>query len=33
MDDDMHVEAAFEITMALLVLLWNVISLLNRSRR
>jgi len=29
----MHVEAAFEITMALLVLLWNVISLLNRARR
>jgi FtsH-binding integral membrane protein len=33
MDESMHVEAAFEITMALLVLLWNIISLLNRSRR
>jgi FtsH-binding integral membrane protein len=33
MDEDMHIEAAFEITMALLVLLWNVISLLNRLRR
>ena len=32
MDESMHVEAAFEITMALLVLLWNVISLLNRRR-
>ena len=33
MDDDMHVEAAYEITMKLLVLLWNVIQLLNRFRR
>jgi FtsH-binding integral membrane protein len=33
MDDSMHVEGAFEITMALLVLLWNIISLLNRARR
>jgi FtsH-binding integral membrane protein len=33
MDESQHVEAAFEITMALLVLLWNVISLLNRLRR
>lgn len=33
MEDDMHVEAAYEITMKLLVLLWNVIQLLNRLRR
>ncbi len=33
MDEEQHVEAAFELTMALLVLLWNVISLLNRLRR
>lgn len=33
MDEDMHVEAAFEITMKMLVLLWNVIQLLNRLRR
>ncbi len=33
MDDDMHVEAAYEITMKLLVLLWNIIQLLNRLRR
>jgi len=33
MDDDMHIEAAYEITMKLLVLLWNVIQLLNRLRR
>jgi hypothetical protein len=33
MDDDMHVEAAYEITMKLLVLLWNIIQLLNRVRR
>jgi FtsH-binding integral membrane protein len=32
-EEEQHVEAAFEITMALLVLLWNVISLLNRLRR
>ena len=32
-DEDMHVEAAYEISMALLVLLWNLISLLNRLRR
>lgn len=33
MDDDMHVEAAYEVSMKLLVLLWNIISLLNRLRR
>jgi FtsH-binding integral membrane protein len=33
MDDDMHIEAAYEVTMKLLVLLWNVIQLLNRLRR
>lgn len=33
MEDDMHIEAAYEITMKLLVLLWNVIQLLNRLRR
>ncbi len=33
MDEDQHIEAAYEITMKLLVLLWNVISLLNRLRR
>lgn len=32
-DEDMHIEAAYEISMALLVLLWNIISLLNRLRR
>jgi FtsH-binding integral membrane protein len=32
-DEDQHIEAAYEISMALLVLLWNVISLLNRLRR
>ncbi len=31
-DDDMHIEASYEISMALLVLLWNIISLLNRLR-
>ncbi len=31
--EDQHIEAAYEISMALLVLLWNVISLLNRLRR
>jgi hypothetical protein len=29
----MHIEAAYEVTMKLLVLLWNVIQLLNRLRR
>jgi FtsH-binding integral membrane protein len=33
MDDDMHIEAAYEVTMKLLVLLWNIIQLLNRLRR
>ncbi|MDP2340012.1 MAG: Bax inhibitor-1 family protein [Deltaproteobacteria bacterium] len=32
-DENQHIEAAYEISMALLVLLWNVISLLNRLRR
>lgn len=32
-DESMHIEAAYEISMSLLVLLWNVISLLNRLRR
>ena len=32
-DEDAHIEAAYEISMSLLVLLWNVISLLNRLRR
>ncbi len=32
-DENMHIEAAYEISMALLVLLWNIISLLNRLRR
>lgn len=32
-DEDQHIEAAYEISMALLVLLWNIISLLNRLRR
>ncbi len=32
-EEDQHIEAAFEISMALLVLLWNIISLLNRLRR
>jgi hypothetical protein len=31
-DDDMHIEASYEISMSLLVLLWNIISLLNRLR-
>ena len=31
-DETMHIEGAYEITMALLVLLWNVISLLRRLR-
>jgi FtsH-binding integral membrane protein len=33
MEDSMHIEAAYEITMKLLVLLWNMIQLLNRLRR
>ena len=33
MDDSMHMEAAFELSTAILVLLWNIISLLNRLRR
>lgn len=32
-EEDQHIEAAYEISMALLVLLWNLISLLNRLRR
>ena len=32
-DEEQHIEAAYEISMALLVLLWNIISLLNRLRR
>lgn len=32
-EEDQHIEAAYEISMALLVLLWNVITLLNRLRR
>lgn len=32
-DESQHIEAAYEISMSLLVLLWNVISLLNRLRR
>ncbi len=31
-DESMHLEAAYEISMSLLVLLWNLISLLNRRR-
>ncbi|HEY1099488.1 MAG TPA: Bax inhibitor-1 family protein [Myxococcota bacterium] len=31
-DERQHIEAAYEISMSLLVLLWNVISLLNRLR-
>ena len=30
---DQHVEGAYEITMGVLVLLWNIITLLNRFRR
>ena len=30
---DQHVEAAYEVTMGVLVLLWNIITLLNRLRR
>lgn len=30
---DQHVEGAYEITMGVLVLLWNLITLLNRARR
>jgi FtsH-binding integral membrane protein len=33
LDPDQHVVAAYEVTMGLLVLLWNLISLLNRLRR
>lgn len=32
-DDTMHIEGGFELSMALLVVLWNLISLLNRARR
>jgi FtsH-binding integral membrane protein len=31
--DDAHVEGAYELSMSLLVLFWNVLSLLNRVRR
>jgi modulator of FtsH protease len=31
--DGTHVEASYELTMALLVLFWNLLSLLNRMRR
>lgn len=33
LDTDQHVEGAYEITMGVLVLLWNIISLLLRMRR
>lgn len=33
LDTDQHVAAAYEVTMGLLVLLWNIITLLNRLRR
>jgi FtsH-binding integral membrane protein len=33
MDEDMHVEAAYEITMGVLILFWNLLVLLNRVRR
>ena len=33
LETGMHVEAAYEITMGVLVLLWNIIILLNRLRR
>ncbi len=33
MDADMHVEAAYEITMGVLVLFWNLLNLMNRVRR
>jgi FtsH-binding integral membrane protein len=31
--EEQHIEGAYEITMALLVLLWNLLVLLNRLRR
>jgi FtsH-binding integral membrane protein len=31
--DTAHVEGAYELTMSLLVLFWNILSLLNRARR
>jgi FtsH-binding integral membrane protein len=31
--DGAHVEGAYELTMSLLVLFWNILSLLNRARR
>lgn len=33
LDEDMHIEAAYEITMGILVLFWNLLNLLNRLRR
>jgi len=32
LDEDQKVEGAFEITMGILILLWNILSLLNRRR-
>jgi FtsH-binding integral membrane protein len=32
LEEDQHIEGAYEVTMKLLVLLWNVIQLLNRRR-
>lgn len=33
MDAGMHIEGAYELTMAILVLFWNLLVLLNRLRR
>ncbi len=33
MDENMHVEAAYEITMGVLILFWNLLNLMNRLRR
>lgn len=33
LDTDQHIEGAYEITMGVLILFWNILSLINRMRR
>jgi FtsH-binding integral membrane protein len=33
LDTDQHIEGAYEITMGILILFWNLLSLLNKLRR
>jgi FtsH-binding integral membrane protein len=33
LDTDQHIEGAYEITMGILILFWNLLSLLNKFRR